>query len=81
LKRVKILKAKEVEVEDFKPYSFVRNEEYLSSIELLEYIQKKNCSKSIKKIAQKSGYVYSEEKISFTINIINMMLNEINDGK
>jgi len=83
LKRVEILKAKEVEieVEDFKPYSFLRDEEYLSSVELLEYFQRKNSKKSIKRLAQKSDLPYSREKILFTIDIINMMLNEINDGK
>jgi hypothetical protein len=81
LKRVEILKAKEVEVEDFKPYSFLRDKEHLSSVEPLEYFQRKNSKKSIKRLAQKSNLPYNEEKILFTIDIINMMLNEINDGK
>ncbi len=79
MKRIKILKAGEVEVDSYKPHSFTKNQDFLSSIEVLSKLNKMNSKKNIKKIAKKSGLTYDNEKMLFAMEIINTMLNEIDN--
>ncbi len=81
MRRIDILKAGEVKVERFLPYSFTKNEEYLSSMQLLERLRERSSRREIRKIAKKHQLPVNEEKILFAKKIINIMLNETRDGK
>ena len=81
MKRIKILKAGEAEVQPFVPASFNQNEEFLSSIKTVELFHAQNSKKTIQKLAAKQGLSYDDEKILFAKKIISSMLDEISDRK
>ena len=81
MRRIKIIKAGEVAVSPFVPQTFTKNEEFLSSIELLEILRAKSSKRAIRKLAKKKGFSYDAEKIRFAGKIINMMLDESCNGK
>jgi len=81
LRRIKILKAGEVEVDSYQPHSFTRNQDFLSNIEILDRLSKMSSKKNIKKISKKSRLPYDDDKILFATEVINIMLNEINNEK
>ncbi|MEA3418681.1 MAG: hypothetical protein U9Q90_04705 [Campylobacterota bacterium] len=81
MKRIKVLKAGEAEVQPFVPVSFNQNEEFLSSMKIIEFMRTQNSKKEIRKVAEKRGLPYDDEKILFAKKIISNMLDEISDTK
>ena len=81
MRRIKVLKAGEVEVDTYRPHSFTQLQDSLSSAELIARLHKKNSKKNIKKIAKRDGLPYDDDKIIFAIEVINTILNEIDDEK
>ena len=81
MKRIKVLRANEAKVEPFVPESFTENEVILSSMEILEYLRSRSSKKAIRKMAQTKGIPFDEEKILFSKKIINIIVDEISNGK
>ncbi len=77
MKEIKIVKSDEVIVKPFVPHSFTQNEEFLSTMGLIEILRDKSSKKSIRKLAKQKGILYDDEKIHFAKEIINTMLDEI----
>lgn len=76
MRRIKIVKAGEVAVSPFAPQNFTQNEEFLSSIELLETLRTKSSKRAIRNLAKEKGFSHDAEKIRFARKIINTMLDE-----
>ena len=81
MRRIRIVKAGEVAVSPFVPHSFTKNEEFLSTIGLIEILRAKSSKKAIRKLVKEKGFSHDAEKIRFARKIINTMLDEINNGK
>jgi len=81
LRRIKIIKAAEVAVSPFVPHSFTQNEEFLSTIGLIEALREKSSKKAIRNLAKEKGFSQDAEKIRFARKIINTMLDESCNGK
>ncbi|MEA3456817.1 MAG: hypothetical protein U9R26_09930 [Campylobacterota bacterium] len=81
MRRIKIIKAGKEEVSPFIPHSFTQNEDFLSSIELLETLRVKSSKKAIRKLAEEKELSCDAQKIRFARKIINMMLDESCNGK
>lgn len=86
MKQIKILKADKleagkVEIEKYQPHSFTQNQEYLSSMQIIESFRKRSNKQSIKKLAKRNSISYDDKQIAFATEIINIMLDEISDGK
>jgi hypothetical protein len=75
------VKRGKAEVHPFVPVSFNQNEEFLSSIEIIEILRTQNSKKAIRRLAEKEALSYDEEQIRFAKKIISKMLDEISDGK
>lgn len=70
-----------VEVREYKPHSFTQNQEYLSSMQIVESIRQNSSGQAIKKLAKKENMHYDNDKIEFAKEILKIMLDEISDGK
>ena len=81
MKCIKIIKVGKVAVSPFVPYSFTQNEEFLSTIGLIEALREKSSKKAIRKLAKEKGFSQDAEKIRFARKIINTMLDESCNGK
>ena len=81
MRRIKIVKAGEVVVSPFIPHSFTQNEEFLSTIGLIEVLRAKSSKKAIRDLAKEKGFSQDAEKIRFARKIINTMLDEMSNGK
>ncbi len=77
MKKIKVFKADEVSVKPFIPHSFTQNEEFLSTIELIEALRGKSSIIAIEKLAKMNNISYDDEKIHFASTIINTMLDEM----
>ena len=77
MKEIKIFKSDEVLVKPFAPHSFTQNEEFLSTMGLIEALRAKSSKKAIRKLAKQTELSYDDEKIRFAREIINRMLDEI----
>lgn len=77
MKKIKVFKADEVAVKPFIPHSFTQNEEFLSTMELIENLRAKSSRKTIRKLAKMNKISYDDEKIHFASTIINTMLDEM----
>ena len=81
MKRIKIVKAGEVVGSPFPPHSFTQNEDFLSTIELLETLRAKSSKRAILKMAKEKRLSHDAEKIRFARKIISTMLDESCNGK
>ena len=81
MKEAKVFKSKKVELRPFVPHSFTGNEDYSSSIELLEALRAKSSKRMISKMAEERGVSFDKEKIRFAKKVINMILDDISNGK
>ncbi len=81
MRRIKVLKAGEVEVDRYQPHSFTQNQNTSNGIDILDRLTMMSSKKAIKKIAKKSGLRYDDDKISFATEVINRMLNEMDNEK
>jgi hypothetical protein len=81
VKEIRRFRADEVRVEPFVPHSFNQNEEFLSSMALPEILRSKSSKGVIRKMAKREGLSSDEEKIRFARKIINLIADEISNGK
>ena len=74
---MKIFKAGEVETRPFVPESFTKNEDNLSSMEIIASLRRGSSKKSIRNLAKKRGLDPSEKEIRFAKKMIKILLDEI----
>lgn len=77
---MKILKADRVEIKEYRAHSFTQNQENLSNMQIKELFRKRANKECIKKLAKRYNISGSEKQIAFATEIINIMLDEINQG-
>ena len=81
MKEIQLFKANELEVKPFVPHRFTKNEEFLSTMGLTEILRAKSSKRMIRKMAKREKLSCDDEKIRFARKIINMIADEISNGK
>jgi len=81
LKEIRRFRAGELEVTPFVPHRFTQNEEFLSTMGLIEILRAKSSKRMIRKMAKRENLSCDEEKIRFAKKIIKMIADEISNGK
>jgi hypothetical protein len=77
LKKVRLKRAGEIEVEPYVPTVFTQNEDYFSKIDFFEALRTRSSKRVIRRIAQERGLPWDDETIRFAQTIINSIVDEI----